>query len=58
MNYHDCFGQFNPSTTWVASATGLYRLHPEYARLVREGIAKSGGTIKRPHLSLAEGGGA
>jgi hypothetical protein len=46
------------TSTWVASATGLYRAHPEFGRLVREGVARSGGTVKRPRLSLAEAGGA
>lgn len=46
------------AAAWVASATGLYRAHPEFARLVRQGIVACGGTIKKPKLSLAEGGGA
>jgi hypothetical protein len=50
----------SPTSTdaWLASASGVYRRHPEHARLVREGIARSGGTIKQPRLSLAEAGGA
>jgi hypothetical protein len=53
------FDQSLTSTdAWLASATAAYRRHPEFARLVRDGVAKSGGLIRRPRLSLAEAAGS
>lgn len=52
------FDQSLTSTdAWLVSATDAYRRHPEFARLVRDGIARSGGVVKQPRLTLAEGAG-